>query len=131
MALNASGTKVRIRTATELAKCLETYITLEAADNNPECFTDKDACVLFLDTSVLYHDLEDVFDGNDWKKVYDHYVPRAAAAPAAASGAPSSSAASASAGAGGAIPSGTIDWEVKRVARAIEKCASHSLRAGK
>ena len=116
MAVNASGGKVRIRTATQLAKCFETYITLEAADNDPDCFKDEDACVLFLDTSVLYHDLEDVFDGNDWRKVYDHYVPRAAAAPAAAGGAPGSSAASVSAGAGGAIPSGTIDWEVERVA---------------
>ena len=103
----------------QLAKCFETYITLQAATNEPECFTDDDACVLFLDTSILFRDLDDVFDGNNWKKVYDHYVPQASAASAASSS--SAAGASARAGAGGAIPSGTIDWEVERVARAIEK----------
>ena len=82
-----------------------------------------------LDTSILFHNLEDVFDRNNWRKVYNHYVPWAAAASAASS--PSAAGGSAGTGAGGAIPTGTVDWEVEQVAQAIKKCATLSLRAGK
>lgn len=65
------------------------------------------------------------FDGNDWGNVYDHYVPKTAAySPAARDP-------SAGVAAGGALPPGSVDPEVERMARAIEKCANHSSKAGK
>lgn len=114
MAFNTSPNKVRLRTATQLANHIESYITLKNKGNEPAEFAEENALVLFLDTSALFHDLDTTFDGFNWSLIYDYFVPQTVVAP------PAEGAARGTAGgtAGGAAGASAVDPDVERVSRA-------------
>ena len=129
MAINDTVNKTRLRTSTQLAGCLEKYVVNLDAGNEPPEFTEESALVLYLDTSVLYHDLDNPFDGLNWSLIYDHFVPKTVVVPAAVGAAVGAAGGAAIGAAGRAAGGAYVDPDVERVARAIEKAAAYTSKS--
>ena len=113
LSLKADGvTKINLRTTAQLAQRFEDYIPLKGDPAEPTIFKDDSAIVIFINTSNIFHDLDSPFDGLNWSKIYDHYVPKT---PAPA-GAPAPS---------GPASTG-VSPDTERMARALEAAANHS-----